>query len=56
MSQFIKTTSHRSLGSVFYGYVDVDGNYKTIPMHELIDGKYVETKEYKEMKKWIETG
>ena len=49
---FIKTTAHRSFGSMWTVYTDVDGRRKMIPYHELIDGKFVETKEYKEMKAW----
>ena len=49
---FIKTKAHRSFGSLFYEYTDVDGRRKMVAHHELIDGKYVETKEYKEMKAW----
>ena len=55
MSNFIKTKAHRSFGSLFYEYTDVDGRRRMVAHHELIDGKYVETKEYKEMKKWSET-
>jgi len=55
MSNFIKTKAHRSFGSSFIEYTNVDGRRKMIPLHELINGEWVETKEYKEMKKWSET-
>ena len=56
MSHFMKTTCARQFGSAWYQWKDVDGNTRMVPHHELLNGKWVETKEYREMKKWIETG
>jgi hypothetical protein len=54
MSQFTQVKAPRAFGSMWYTWTDVDGRRKMVAHHELIDGKFVETKEYKEMRKWSE--
>ena len=54
MSHFIKTKAPRQFGSLWYEWTDPDGRTKSVPHHELINGEWVVTKEYKEMKKWSE--